>query len=77
MGHVKKTPVRDKVKAGDTWDLASLYKSDDAWEADFLRWEKRVTGYQKFRGKLAQGPAVLARCLSFDNDFERLGERLG
>lgn len=77
MGQVKKIPVREKVKPGDTWNLASLYKTDDAWEADFRRWEKRVTGYQKFRGKLAQGPAMLARCLSFDNDFERLGERLG
>jgi len=77
MSKVKSLPVRSKVKKADTWDLSSLLESDDAWEKQFKRWEKRISGYDKFRGTLAAEAKNLAACLKFDADFDRDAEKLG
>ncbi|MDD4267727.1 MAG: oligoendopeptidase F [Pirellulaceae bacterium] len=77
MSNVRQLPPRSAVRVSDTWDLSRLYASDDAWERDFNRWEKRVAGYARFQGGLAAGAEALAACLKFDRDFDRLGERLG
>ena len=74
---MKKLPTRDKVKVADTWDLSSLFPSDDAWEKAFKKWEKQVPKYESFRGTLADGPEALLKCLKFDSKLEREGERLG
>ena len=74
---IKKLPRRSAVKAADTWDLASLFPDDAAWEAAFKTWEAEILRYDAFRGKLAQSAETLAACLKFDNEFERAGERLG
>ncbi len=73
----RKLPPRSRQKASDCWDLSRLFPDDAAWEEAFARWEKRIAGYDKFRGKLAEGPKALAACLKFDLDFDRAGERLG
>jgi oligoendopeptidase F len=77
MNKTKKLPARSQVKAGDTWDLSSLFKSDAEWERAFAAWEKQIPQYEKFRGTLGDGAAALAKCLAFDSDFDREGERLG
>ncbi len=75
----KKTvlPPRDKVKPADTWDLASLYLNDEAWEKDFLAWEKQIRRYTTFQGKLGTSADQLADCLKFDVKFDRQAERIG
>lgn len=73
----KRLPARTEVKIEDTWDLGSLFPSDDAWETAFALWEPRLADYAKFTGTLASSPAAMAACLDFDNDFDRAGERLG
>ncbi len=77
MAKTKEVPARSRAKVADTWDLARLFASDDAWERAFRRWEKQIAGYEAFRGHLADSPSRLARCLAFDSDFDRAGERLG
>jgi oligoendopeptidase F len=77
MPKTKKLPTRSQVKPADTWDLTSLFDSDADWERAFAAWEKQIPRYEKFRGKLGDGPAALAKCLEFDSDFDRAGERLG
>lgn len=74
---VKKLPTRSKVKTADTWDLASLFPDDAAWERAMKRWERQIPGYEKFRGTLGKSAKSLAAALEFDMKFERLGERLG
>jgi oligoendopeptidase F len=76
MGKTQKLPSRQDVAEADTWDLASLFADDQAWEDGFRRYERRITGFEKFRGKLGD-PLVLAKCLAFDGQQDRLGERLG
>lgn len=73
----KTLPKRSHVKPADTWDLSSLFESDEAWEAAFKKWEKRIPGFAKFQGTLGESPKALATCLKFDNDFDRAGERVG
>lgn len=77
MPSVKQLPLRNKVKTADTWDLASLFPNDDAWEKAFTAWEKRIPGYADFQGRLGDDVKTLAACLKFDEDFDRAGERLG
>ncbi len=77
MAKTKKLPTRAQVKPVDTWDLASLMESDDAWEQEFGKWERRIPRYESFQGTLGDGPAALAKCLRFDSRMERTSERLG
>jgi oligoendopeptidase F len=74
---MKNIPPRNKVKISDTWDLNSLFPNDDAWEKSFLAWEKKIEEYGRFQGKLGESEKTLAACLDFDEEFERVGERLG
>jgi oligoendopeptidase F len=77
MAKTKKLPTRSQVKPADTWDLSSLFDSDSEWERAFAAWEKQIPRYEKFRGTLGDGANALAKCLAFDSDFDRAGERLG
>lgn len=77
MSSIKQLPPRSKVKTADTWDLSSLFPTDEAWEDAFTAWEKQITGYASFQNHLADDASTLAACLKFDEDFDRAGERLG
>jgi oligoendopeptidase F len=77
MSKTKKLPARSQVKADDSWDLSSLFPNDEAWETAFGKWERQISKYAKFKGTLGDSPAALAKCLKFDSEFDRLGERLG
>ena len=73
----KQLPTRDQVNLADTWDLTSLFANTDAWNKAFKEWEGKIDGYDRFRGKLDQGPEILAECLKFDENMDQAGERLG
>lgn len=77
MNKVIRLPKRAEVKAADTWDLSTLCKGEQDWELQFKKLEKMISGFEKFRGKLGDGAKVLASCLKFDADFDRLGENVG
>lgn len=70
-------PTRVDVRIEDTWDLSSLFPSDDAWEKAFSDWEGMLDGYNQYRGRLGERAEVLAECLCFDTAVERLGDRVG
>ncbi len=76
MTKTKTLPSRDKVKQSDTWNLSSLFKSDKAWAESLKRWESKIRGYEKFRGRLGTSAKMLAQCMQFDADVERQGEGL-
>ena len=77
MTQIKQLPARSEVNPADTWDLSSLFPSDDAWEAAFTAWDGRIAEYAKFQGKLGESPESLAACLQFDLDLDRIAEALG
>ena len=70
-------PLRSEVDPAHTWDLSSLFSSDDAWESGFRQWESRIAEFESHRGRLSESPESLAACLAFHSDFDRQGERLG
>jgi oligoendopeptidase F len=73
----ERVPARTEVRREDTWDLATLFPSDAAWESAFAEFEKKINGYEKFRGRLGDSAEVLAECLRFDTSIDRLGDRVG
>lgn len=77
MAKVQKLKPRSEVAVGDTWDLTSLFESDQAWDETFSKCEKKLAKYETFRGKLGESAATLATCLKFDSEVERISERLG
>ena len=66
----KPLPPRNKVKEADTWNLATLFIDDAAWEAEFAKWEKQIKKFAKFRGTLGESAEKLAACLKFDAAFK-------
>jgi oligoendopeptidase F len=71
-----RTPLRSEVLESDKWDLAPLYKSPAGWEEDFLLLQKSYEEVARFRGRLAESPAVLAECLEFEKKIDLLVEQL-
>jgi oligoendopeptidase F len=70
-------PPRSKVKAQDTWDLSSLFKTDADWESGFEAWAARIPQFAQFKGRLGESAQVLAEALQFDAEIDRGSERLG
>lgn len=77
MANANRVPNRSEVSPSDCWDLSSLYKSDEAWEQDFVTYKETIQGYEQFRGQLGQSAERLAECLEFDIRVDLLSERLG
>ena len=74
---VKTLPARKDVRAGDTWDLASLFRSDTEWEDALQVWEDRIPQFAPYAGTLGESPERLAECLTHELAFDREGDRLG
>jgi len=56
-------PLRQEVPVEHTWDLTAIYATDADWEAALEAVTARLPEVAAFRGRLAQGPAVVADCL--------------
>ncbi len=76
MEETKTLPPRSEVNVNDTWDLTTLFASDEEWEQAFEQFMGRIPEYEQYRGKLAESASSLADCLGFDAELSRLGERL-
>lgn len=57
-------PTRDEIPLAYTWDAASVFSSDADWEGAIRAIQERLPQLEAFRGRLAQGPAVLADYLA-------------
>ena len=72
-----RAPLRSAVKEGDTWDLSKLYASDTSWDHDLAALQKRIGGYRRLEGSLANSSQALESGLKYDSKVDRLAERLG
>jgi len=75
--HLESTavPSRGDVPEALTWDLALLYASPEAWEADFARLDAVAAPVLAMQGKLDSAAAV-ARLLDAETTLDRLLEKL-
>ncbi len=64
---------RTEIPIQDTWDTASVYPNDDAWEAGFKWIEKQIPTLAKYRGKLKSAPALA----KWFDAAEEIGKRIG
>ena len=46
----KQLPLREEVPVEKTWDLTTIYKSDDEWEAAYEEVAKKVEAVSKYEG---------------------------
>jgi oligoendopeptidase F len=53
-------PQRSEVPVADTWDATSVFASDGAWETAIAELNERLGSLGCFRGRLGEGPGVLA-----------------
>ena len=68
-------PPRSAVPEELTWDLAPLYATPEAWEADFARLDEFAAPVLAMRGHLESAAAV-AHLLGAETALDRLLERL-
>ncbi|MDA3955190.1 oligoendopeptidase F [Oceanispirochaeta sp.] len=68
---------RKDVPSGNKWNLASLFKDSEAWEAGLKELEALIPEISGFKGSLGDSAERLRGCFDFFNSLEILEERLG
>jgi len=74
---LKRIPERREIAPEDTWDLSSLFPSDEAWSEAFDEYGKMTGKLPAYRGTLARSAESLADWMDFSCDLDILGDRLG
>jgi oligoendopeptidase F len=65
---------RSEIPTEYTWNLESIFSSDDDWERDAQKFQRRLPELEALQGTLAQsGQALLAVLRKRDELFEQLG----
>lgn len=59
---------REEIPVCDTWNLADILPSEQAWEDLFHETESSLSGYKKYEGHLADSGEMLFSCLKFDEE---------
>jgi len=71
MAESKKLPRREEVPVEKTWDLTTIFQSDDEWETAYEEAAKKVTELTKFQGTLADGADQLLKALETIHEVSR------
>ncbi len=58
-----KIPTRDQIALEDTWDLSTIYLTEDAWEAELESIPQALEAAVAYRGRLGETPAVTREAL--------------
>lgn len=68
-------PLRSEVKVADTWDLTTIYPSNEAWEEEFNALSEQHSQAAKFKGHLGDSATVLYEAIKLQEDiFQRLSK---
>ena len=70
-------PLRSEIAKSDTWDLSSLFSSDEEWNTALAELEKMSERIPAFQGTLGKSAEHLADYLDFSRNMWILGEKLG
>lgn len=69
MSKMLELPNRNDVKLEDTWDLSTIFESDQAWETEFKSVEDTLNDIDQFKGTLAKSADSLLKALKFRDDL--------
>lgn len=56
-------PTRDQLALEDTWDLTTIFATDDAWQAEYDTVTPNLQAAAAYRGRLGEGSAVVREAL--------------
>ncbi len=73
---IKQPPLRADVNPADTWNLALMFKSDQAWNKTFKKLENDLSKFDAFRGKLKRSAKMIRRCYDFQTAYSMLLEKV-
>ena len=65
-------PLRSQLAADDTWDLASIYPSTDAWEKDFQKVSSMIPSLAAYKGKLCKSGKNLLEALTLRDEIGQI-----
>lgn len=68
---------RSAVPVEHTWDLRSLFATDDEWEQALETFEQRIPEIDAFKGTLSSSIDRLREALDYIHEMALLGERIG
>lgn len=66
---IKTIPARNEVPEHLTWDLTTIFKSDDDWEKGFSEVQKLSESSASYKGTLGESATHLLRALQFRDDL--------
>ncbi len=69
-------PLRSEIPVEYTWDLASIFPTPAAWEAQLAELKERLSSIRAFAGHLGDSPAKLADWLQVYQDLMRDVQRV-
>ena len=67
-------PGRSEVPKQYTWNTESIFPTPEAWEAEFTAVAESLPALAQYRGRLSEGPSVLA---DYVEASEEVARRLG
>ena len=66
-------PNRSEIPASDKWDLSTLYKTNEEWEADLAKTAPLTQKFASFKGKLKDSSQSLLNALkAYEELFKTL-----
>ncbi len=69
---MQKRLTRAEVPVEQTWNLADIFPTDEAWEKELVAVGNDIDTVTQYKGRLGEGASVLLACL---NALEKLQER--
>jgi oligoendopeptidase F len=68
MQTMQTRPKRSEVKTEDTWELETIYPTNDAWEADFQRVSAMQPSLSEHQGQMGDSAQSLLEALKLRNE---------
>ncbi len=69
-------PLRSEVPVEETWNLASIFPSTEAWKEGYQEVENLLPKLDAYRGKLGDGPQILQDALHLFEEIFTLGTKV-
>jgi oligoendopeptidase F len=72
----KKIPARSELDVKDTWNLADIYPSDEAFEAELAEFAAIPEIMKTYEGRIYESAETLLEFLRFEDNLSLLADRL-
>lgn len=72
----ERIPKRSEADPKYTWALEDIYPSDEAWKADFEKFQKLPEKIKEFKGKLGESGTILLDFMKLSDEISVLCDSL-